>query len=104
MVKEFYYYSNGNVRVNGVGVLSPITFSNDFDHYLDYLEKDYKITYARGYDASVFERTGAVCLMGQKLAETLDVHAGDDITLMSDNLYSFMTRLHEEGGDFEFYK
>lgn len=104
LVKDFYYYSNGNVRVNNVGVLSPITFSNDFDHYLDYLEKDYKITYARGYDASVFERTGAVCLMGQKLAETLDVHAGDDITLMSDNLYSFMTRLHEEGGDFEFYK
>ena len=101
LVKDFYYYtSNFNVRVNQSGILSPITFTNDFGRYL---EDDYTVTWADGYDASVFERTGAVCLMGETLAEMLGVHPGDEITLLSDDLYSFMERLREDA-DFQFYK
>ena len=93
LIKDIYYYNNYRVRVNGVGVLSPMTFTNDFDQYLT---DDYTVTYAKGYDRSVFEGTGAVCFVGQKLAETLGVHAGDDITLMSEDLYSFMPQIYEE--------
>ncbi len=92
LVKDTYYYSNSSVRVNGVGVLSPITFTNDFEQYLSC---DYTVDYAEGYDASIFEGSGTVCLVGQALAESLDVHPGDDITLMSEELYSFMPQVYE---------
>ncbi len=93
LLKDIYYYNNYSVRVNGVGVLSPMTFTNDFDHYLI---DDYTVTYAEGYDHSVFEGTGGVCLVGKTLAETLGVQPGDDITLMSEDLYSFMPQVYEE--------
>lgn len=93
LTKDIYYYNNYSVRVNGVGVLSPMTFTNDFDQYLT---DDYTVIYAKGYDCSVFEGTGAVCLVGQTLADTLGVHPGDDITLMSEDLYSFMPQVYEE--------
>ncbi len=92
-IKDIYYYNNYRVRVNGVGILSPMTFTNNFDQYLT---DDYTVTYAKGYDRSVFEGTGAVCLIGQTLAETLGVQPGDDITLMSEDLYSFMPQVYEE--------
>lgn len=93
LIKDIYCYSTSSVRVNGVGVLSPITFTNDFDHYL---ARDYTVTYAEGYDISVFEGTGTVCMVGQTLAETLGIRPGDDITLMSEALYSFMPQVYEE--------
>ncbi len=93
LIKDIYYYNNYSVRVNGVGVLSPMTFTNDFDRYLI---DDYTVTYAEGYDDSIFEGTGGVCLVGETLAEKLDIHAGDDITLMSEDLYSFMPQVYEE--------
>lgn len=92
LIKDIYCYSTSSVRVNGVGVLSPITFTNDFDHYL---ARDYTVTYAEGYDISVFEGTGTVCLVGQTLAEKLGIRPGDDITLMSESLYSFMPQVYE---------
>ena len=93
LIKDIYYYNNYSVRVNGIGVLSPMTFTNDFDHYLI---DDYTVTYAEGYDDSIFEGTGGVCLVGETLAEKLDARAGDDITLMSEDLYSFMPQVYEE--------
>lgn len=92
LLKDIYYYSNSSVRVNGVGVLSPITFTNDFDQYL---ACDYTVNYAEGYELSVFESTGTVCLVGQTLAENLGIRPGDDITLMSESLYSFMPQVYE---------
>lgn len=47
-------------------------------------------------DASIFEGTGTVCLVGQTLAENLGIRPGDDITLMSESLYSFMPQVYEE--------
>lgn len=93
LLKDIYYYSNSNVRVNSVGVLSSITFTNDIDRYLP---KDYTVTYAEGYDLSVFEGTGAVCLVGQTLAESMGIHPGDNITLMSEALYTFMPQVYED--------
>ncbi len=92
LVKDIYYYGNSSVRVNGVGVLAPITFTNDFDQYL---ACDYTVAYAEGYDASIFEGTGTVCLVGQTLAERMNIRAGDDITLMSESLYSFMPQVYK---------
>ncbi len=93
LLKDIYYYSTSSVRVNGVGVISPITFTNDFDRYLP---RDYTVSYAEGYDISVFEKTGTVCLVGQTLAEDLSIHAGDEITLMSESLYTFMPQVYAE--------
>lgn len=93
LLKDIYYYNKFSVRVNGVGVLSPIAFTNDFDRYLT---DDYTVIYSEGYDRSVFEGTGPVCLVGQSLAETLGVKPGDEITLMSEDLYSFMPQVYED--------
>ena len=100
LLKDLYYYTNSEVRINADGVSSPITFTNDFERYL---ADTHKITYEEGYDASVFELTGAVCLMGQELAESLGVGPGDEVKMMSDDLYSYMVRLHEDE-EFEFYE
>lgn len=93
LIEDIYYYNKFSVRVNGVGVLSPIAFTNDFDRYLT---DAYTIAYGDGYDGSVFEGTGPVCLIGKTLAEELGVHAGDEITLMSEDLYSFMPQVYAE--------
>lgn len=93
LLSDIYYYSKFSVRVNGVGVLSPITFTNDFDRYLI---DDYTVDYLEGYDVSVFEGTGPVCLVGQTLAEQLGVKLGEEITMISEDLYSFMPQIYEE--------
>ncbi len=92
LLKDIYYYGRFDVRVNGTGHHCSITFTNSLDKYLI---KDYKITYAEGYDSSIFEGTGPVCLVEQSLAETLGVGPGDEITMMSDDLYKFMPRVYE---------
>jgi len=93
LIKDFYYYSRLDVRVNGDGTRSAITFTNDLDKYL---RKDYKVIYAEGYDESIFDGTGEVCLVEQALAERLGIKAGDDITMMSEDLYNFMPQIYEE--------
>lgn len=93
LIKDIYYYNTYSVRVNGVGVLCPMVMTNDFGHYL---EGSYTVDYADGYDDSVFAGTGPVCLAGQELAERLGIKPGDHITLMSEDLYSFMPQVYEE--------
>ncbi len=93
LLEDIYYYSKFSVRVNGVGKLSPITFTNDFDRFLI---DDYTIDYLEGYDVSVFEGSGPVCLVGQTLAEELGVKLGEEVTLISEDLYSFMPQIYEE--------
>ncbi len=91
LLQDIYYYNCLDVRVNGIGTRSGITFTNNLERYLT---EDYHITYAEGYDASVFKGTGGVCLVEKKLAEKLGVQAGDEITLMSDMLYQFMPQVY----------
>lgn len=62
LAENVYYYNKLSVYVDGIGFGTPMIFTNDFEHYL---EKDYTITYAQGYDSSVFDGTGSVCLLGQ---------------------------------------
>lgn len=93
LVKDVYYYHRFDVRINGEGIRSAITFTNDLDKYLI---NGCKITYAEGYDSTVFEETGGVCLVDAALAKELNVALGDTITMMSDDLYNFMPQVYEE--------
>ncbi len=92
LIEDIYYYNKFSVRVNGVGILSPISFTNNLDRYLP---GGYSVTYGEGYDSSIFEGTGPVCLVGQALAKKIGVKPGDEIKLMSEDLYSFMPEVYE---------
>lgn len=93
LVRDVYYYHRFDVRINGTGVRSAITFTNDLDRYLI---NGCKITYAEGCDSTVFEDMGGVCLVDKELAKELNVALGDTITMMSDDLYRFMPQVYEE--------
>lgn len=93
LAKDVYYYTRLGVRVNGSGAASSITFTNDLDRYL---LQDHKVTYAEGYGWSDLAGVEPVCLMEQSLAEELGVSLGDQITMMSDDLYVFMPTVYEE--------
>ena len=98
LMEDFYCYSNFSVRPNGMELYTPMIFTNDFDRYLP---KGYKIHFAQGYDLSIFEGTGPVCLLGQAIAKELNIEAGDTITLLSDNLYSALEQQYQDTADFE---
>lgn len=92
LVKDLYYYDRVSMCVNGTGLRSQMTFTNDFDRYLG---NAYTVTYAEGYNSSVFGGTGEVCLLGQALAADLGIRPGDQITLLTEDLYTFMVDLYE---------
>lgn len=96
LVKDFYCYSNFNVRTNGMDTHTPMIATNDLEHYLT---NNSTITYAEGYDSSFFELTGEGCLLGETLAEMLGVRAGDEIALISDNWYSVVQQVYEDKGE-----
>lgn len=98
LINDIYYYDKFNLCVNGTGVRTSMTLTNDFDRYL---VNDHTVTYAEGYDSSVFGGTGQVCLMGQTLAADLGVRPGDEITLMTEDLYAFMEDLYEDKKGFQ---
>lgn len=93
LVRDVYYYHRFDVRINGEGVRSAITFTNDLNRYLI---NGCKITYAEGYDSAAFEETGGICLLDKALFEKLGIALGDTITMMSDDLYTFMPQVYEE--------
>lgn len=88
LLDNFYCYNSLGVRVNDLKQNVSLTFTNDLERYLS---GGYTVTYAAGYDESslnVSTGTGLLCLIGQELAEKLNVQPGDRITLLSDALYS----------------
>lgn len=93
LVNNLYYYSNFGVCIGDTGLNCFMTVTNDFEKYL---ANDCKITYAEGYDGSVFEGTGQVCLIGEALAEKLHVSPGDELSLISNDLYAFIEDLYED--------
>ncbi len=97
LTRDLYYYTNFNVRVNGIGKRSLMAFTNDFERYFG---NSCTVAYAEGYDSSVFEGTGQVCLIGQTLAKELNISPGDEISLISDDLYAFMEGLYENSEEF----
>ncbi len=91
LVKDLYYYSNFSVCIGDTGLNCVMTVTNDFDKYL---ADDCKITYAEGYDGSVFSGTGQLCLIGRALAEKLHVNPGDELSLISNDMYAFIKDLY----------
>ncbi len=87
LIDDFYCYGNFSVHVNNMEFANLMTITNDMERYL---EENYSVAYAEGYDISSFEGTGSVCLLGQALAEELDVRPGDKVSLISDSLYSIL--------------
>ena len=87
MLDDFYYYGSFIVYANGLEQSVPMTFTNNLEHYL---AGDYEVSYADGYDISVLNGTGAVCLVGKNMAKRLDISLGDKISLLSYVLYSAM--------------
>lgn len=84
LIRDFYCYSNFSVRTNNIESHSSMIVTNDVERYLT---EDYNITYAEGYDRSVLDKSGQVCLVGQTLADMLGIRPGDEIGLLSDNMY-----------------
>lgn len=93
LVKDLYYYSNFSVRTNNTDSHTPMIVTNDIDRYLT---DDYKVTYAEGYDMSVMNKTGQVCLIGQTLADAFGIRPGDEIGLLSDNTYYAVEQAYED--------
>lgn len=97
LIDDFYCYGSFSVRIDGMEHV-PMIFTNDIDRYLT---GDYRISYAEGYALSDLDGAGLVCLLGQELAETLHIRPGDEITLLSDALYSALVEMHKNIQDNE---
>lgn len=93
LMDNFYCYGGFSVRTNGMEFHTPMTLTNDIDRYL---EDDYNITYAEGYDLADLDGAGNICLIGQALAEGLGIRPGDEIDLLSDALYSTLLNLYKD--------
>ena len=92
LAEDVYYYNKLSVCANGT-LGSSMTLTNDFARYMG---NGCAVTYDVGYDSSVFDGTGAVCLLGQTLAEKLGVSPGGEVALLTDELYAFMRKLYED--------
>ena len=93
LAKDFYCYNVFNVRTNGLGLNTPMVFTNDIDRYLT---ENYTASYVKGYDISALESDEALCMIGEGLAEMLGVGPGDEVALLSDSLYSVLKEVYED--------
>lgn len=96
LVKDFYCHSTFSVRTNGMDLKTPMVFTNDIDRYMEDGQTSYKADCAEGYDVSALDSDEPVCLVGQGLAETLGIHAGDEIELLSDTKYAALGAVYED--------
>lgn len=94
LVKDLYCYENFEVHADGMEAAVPLTVTNDVNRYLT---DSCRVNYAGGYDVSIFDGTGQVCLVGEDLAKALGIQAGDEIGMLSNDLYAFLGELYEEG-------
>lgn len=94
LVKDLYCYESFQVHTDGMETSVPLTVTNDVERYLT---DSCRVSYVKGYDKSIFDGTGQVCLVGQDLAKDLGIQAGDEIGMMSNDLYAFLGELYEEG-------
>ncbi len=90
LIQDFYCYGNFSVRTNNIESHTPMIVTNDVERYL---AEDYNITYAEGYDLSVLDKTGQVCLVGQTFADMFGIQPGDEIGLLSDSMYYVLEQL-----------
>ncbi len=99
LAEDFYCHSTFSVRINGLGLHTPMVFTNDADRYLADGGADFTVDYADGYDASVLRAEEPVCLVGKNIAETLDIHPGDEAVLLSDSWYAALSAVFKEEGE-----
>lgn len=92
LLGDAYCYGSFSVRINGQNAPMQMTVTNNLDRYLN---SEYSVTYAKGYDAAAMEGTGSLCLIGETLAKDLDVKPGDNVTLISQAMYSVLEQQTE---------
>lgn len=95
LVKDLYCYESFEVHADGMEAPVSLTVTNDVKRYLT---DSCKVNYAKEYDEFIFDGTGQVCLVGQDLAKALGIQAGDEIGMLSNDLYTFLGELYGEGG------
>ena len=93
LIKDFYFFNKFAVRVNDAELHTQLVATNDLDHYLT---GDYTVTFAEGYEISVLDGTGAVCLVGKTLADSLGIRPGAEISLISENFYNGIIEAYED--------
>lgn len=93
LIDDFYCYNDITVHINGREDYNSTIITNNIDRYLT---GNYKINYQQGYDNSSLNNTGQLCLVGQQLAEELEIQLGDEIAVFEDGIYSFMTELYQK--------
>lgn len=93
LINDFYCYGNFSVRTNNIESHTSMIVTNDVERYL---AQDYNITYAEGYSLSALDKRGQVCLVGQTFADMFGIRLGDEIGLLSDNVYIAIEQLYKE--------
>ena len=101
LINDFFCSGDFGVLVNGIDLGNSITLTNDLYRYLKNSRiNDYHIDYAEGYNASFFSGTGgALCLLGSEIADMLGISPGDDVTLLSSNMYFALNELQKDNED-----
>ena len=96
LLHDFFCYSSLEVLVNGQEQNATMAFTNDMNRYLP---QDFTVAYADGYDASALTAatgTGLFCLAGKALADTLGIHPGDQIQVLSYTTYAALSLAQEQ--------
>jgi len=98
LINDFYYSGDFGVLVNGMDLSNTITLTNDLYRYLKNSRiNDYHIDYAEGYSASLFNGAGgAICLLGSTTADMLGIGPGDEVTLLSSNMYFALKEIYKD--------
>lgn len=99
LVKDFYCYNAFGVRTNGKDLDTRMVLTNDIDRYLTDEHTEYRTAYADGYDSSAFDGMEPVCMIGERLAETLGISSGDEIALLSDSRYAALRAVHKDDAE-----
>ena len=94
LVKDFYCHDTFDVHVRGLDDTIFMTVSNDLVRYLG---DGCTVDYADGYSISSFEGTGTLCLIGKGLAGELAVEPGDEIGMLSGELYYMLWNEERSG-------
>lgn len=84
LITDFYCYGNIQMLINDQEHNQTITVTNDLKRCLP---NDFTVSYASGYDDSLFTSSGQVCLLGEIAAETYGVRPGDEISVVPYDLY-----------------
>ncbi len=93
LIKDAYYYGTMEVCVNQADTPCSMILTNDLNRCLT---GEYSVTYADGCDSTALDDDGGVCLVGKPLAESMGIQPGDEIGLLTHDLYKFITTLYED--------